>query len=171
LIWGRLRLRTTVAFTEQPIFRCAIYTRKSSEHGLEQDFNSLDAKREAGESNIKSQAHEGCSHPEIGSHPGNPGLLIAANAIVASETRHACRCGARELFGCARRGRAKMSLRHFHFWNKRIEPRTEIDTTRSYGMDFLMDSVRLFLESIRNTEQQVANPFWLLTAQADLKND
>ncbi len=38
-------------------------------------------------------------------------------------------------------------------------------------MDFLMDSVRLFLESIRNTEQQVANPFWLLTAQADLKND
>jgi site-specific DNA recombinase len=29
--------------------RCAIYTRVSTEHGLEQDFNSLDAQREAGE--------------------------------------------------------------------------------------------------------------------------
>lgn len=39
--------------------RCAIYTRKSSEEGLEQDFNSLDAQREAGEAYIKSQMHEG----------------------------------------------------------------------------------------------------------------
>ena len=39
--------------------RCAIYTRKSSEHGLEQDFNSLHAQRESGEAYIKSQAHEG----------------------------------------------------------------------------------------------------------------
>jgi len=39
--------------------RCAIYTRKSSEEGLEQDFNSLDAQREACESYIKSQQHEG----------------------------------------------------------------------------------------------------------------
>ena len=38
---------------------CAIYTRKSTEHGLEQDFNSLDAQREAAEAFIKSQAHEG----------------------------------------------------------------------------------------------------------------
>src|SRR5229473_6936955 len=38
---------------------CAIYTRKSSEEGLEQDFNSLDAQREACESFIKSQAGEG----------------------------------------------------------------------------------------------------------------
>lgn len=38
--------------------RCAIYTRKSSEEGLEQDFNSLDAQREACESFIKSQKHE-----------------------------------------------------------------------------------------------------------------
>jgi site-specific DNA recombinase len=40
-------------------FRCAIYTRKSSEEGLEQSFNSLDAQREACEAYIKSQAHEG----------------------------------------------------------------------------------------------------------------
>ncbi len=36
--------------------RCAIYTRKSSEEGLEQAFNSLDAQREACEAYIKSQA-------------------------------------------------------------------------------------------------------------------
>ena len=39
--------------------RCAIYTRKSCEEGLEQDFNSLDAQREACEAYIKSQIHEG----------------------------------------------------------------------------------------------------------------
>ena len=39
--------------------RCAIYTRKSSEEGLEQDFNSLHAQREACEAFIKSQACEG----------------------------------------------------------------------------------------------------------------
>ena len=39
--------------------RCAIYTRKSSEEGLEQAFNSLDAQREACEAYIKSQRHEG----------------------------------------------------------------------------------------------------------------
>ena len=39
--------------------RCAIYTRKSSEEGLEQDFNSLHAQREACEAFIKSQATEG----------------------------------------------------------------------------------------------------------------
>ena len=39
--------------------QCAIYTRKSSEEGLEQAFNSLDAQREACESYIKSQRHEG----------------------------------------------------------------------------------------------------------------
>jgi DNA invertase Pin-like site-specific DNA recombinase len=39
--------------------RCAIYTRKSSEEGLEQEFNSLDAQREACEAYIRSQKHEG----------------------------------------------------------------------------------------------------------------
>src|SRR5947209_15852240 len=41
------------------ILRCAIYTRVSTEHGLDQDFNSLDAQREACSAYIKSQAHEG----------------------------------------------------------------------------------------------------------------
>lgn len=39
--------------------RCAIYTRKSTEEGLEQEFNSLDAQRESAEAYIKSQQHEG----------------------------------------------------------------------------------------------------------------
>src|SRR6202035_4622722 len=39
--------------------RCAIYTRVSTEHGLEQEFNSLDNQREASEAYIKSQPHEG----------------------------------------------------------------------------------------------------------------
>src|SRR5437899_5125739 len=45
--------------SERRVLRCAVYTRKSSEHGLEQDFNSLDNQREAAEAYIKSQAHEG----------------------------------------------------------------------------------------------------------------
>ena len=39
--------------------RCAIYTRKSSEEGLEQNFNSLHAQRDACEAFIRSQASEG----------------------------------------------------------------------------------------------------------------
>src|ERR1019366_3121922 len=39
--------------------RCAIYTRKSTEEGLQQEFNSLDAQREAAEAFIASQRHEG----------------------------------------------------------------------------------------------------------------
>ena len=41
------------------LLRCAIYTRVSTEQGLEQEFNSLDTQREAAEAYIKSQAHEG----------------------------------------------------------------------------------------------------------------
>jgi site-specific DNA recombinase len=41
------------------VLRCAIYTRKSTEHNLDLAFNSLDAQREACEAYIKSQAHEG----------------------------------------------------------------------------------------------------------------
>ncbi|MDP8239769.1 MAG: recombinase family protein, partial [Candidatus Hatepunaea meridiana] len=41
------------------IIRCAIYTRKSTEEGLDQDFNSLDAQRESAEAFINSQKNEG----------------------------------------------------------------------------------------------------------------
>lgn len=45
--------------TDKKTFRCAVYTRKSSEEGLEQDFNSLEAQREACEAYVRSQEHEG----------------------------------------------------------------------------------------------------------------
>jgi len=41
------------------LVRCAVYTRKSSEEGLEQSFNSLDAQREACMAYVQSQRHEG----------------------------------------------------------------------------------------------------------------
>lgn len=44
---------------DRRVLRCAVYTRKSSEEGLEQEFNSLDAQREACEAYIRSQRHEG----------------------------------------------------------------------------------------------------------------
>jgi len=43
----------------QPMKRCAIYTRKSCEEGLEQEFNSLDAQWEAGAAYVMSQKHQG----------------------------------------------------------------------------------------------------------------
>ena len=43
----------------KPTIRCAIYTRKSTEEGLDQEFNSLDAQRDASESFIRSQMQEG----------------------------------------------------------------------------------------------------------------
>src|SRR5258708_23230941 len=45
------------ASTIKPV-RCAIYTRKSTEHGLDLEFNSLDAQRDACEAYIKSQASQ-----------------------------------------------------------------------------------------------------------------
>jgi len=65
-----------------PARRCAIYTRKSSEEGLEQGFNSLDAQREACAAYILSQAGEGwtalTSHYDDGGYSGGsmdrPGL-------------------------------------------------------------------------------------------------
>jgi site-specific DNA recombinase len=50
--------------------RCAVYTRKSSDEGLEQSFNSLDAQREACEAYIASQKHEGWRLVETGYDDG-----------------------------------------------------------------------------------------------------
>jgi resolvase-like protein len=63
VLWARPRHRphdgAAMKQTERTLFRCAIYTRKSTEHNLDLEFNSLDAQREACEAYIKSQAHEG----------------------------------------------------------------------------------------------------------------
>ena len=45
--------------TQKPVIRCAIYTRKSSDEGLGQAFNSLDAQHEACAAYVASQRHEG----------------------------------------------------------------------------------------------------------------
>src|SRR5262245_56612491 len=52
---GRRRL----AAVEVAPIRCAIYTRKSTDEGLDRDFNSLDNQRDAAENYIRSQRHEG----------------------------------------------------------------------------------------------------------------
>ena len=49
----------TLALAAVPTLRCAIYTRKSTEEGLDQEFNSLDAQRESAEAYIASQQAEG----------------------------------------------------------------------------------------------------------------
>jgi site-specific DNA recombinase len=51
--------RASAAKEPAKIVRCAIYTRKSTDEGLQQEFNSLDAQREAAEAFITSQKHEG----------------------------------------------------------------------------------------------------------------
>jgi site-specific DNA recombinase len=79
---------------QKTLLRCAIYTRKSSEEGLEQSFNSLDAQREACEAFIRSQRHEGWQAMAAryddggysGGSMGRPGLKhllddVAANKI------------------------------------------------------------------------------------------
>src|SRR5437667_4814296 len=48
----------TIKRIAKPV-RCAIYTRVSTDHGLEQDFNSLDAQYDASQAYIRSQAHAG----------------------------------------------------------------------------------------------------------------
>ena len=51
--------QTRAAVPVRPTVRCAVYTRKSTEEGLDQEFNSLDAQREAAEAYIQSQAAQG----------------------------------------------------------------------------------------------------------------
>jgi site-specific DNA recombinase len=53
------RSNSAAAPAPRAALRCAIYTRKSTEEGLDQEFNSLDAQRESAEAFIKSQAAEG----------------------------------------------------------------------------------------------------------------
>lgn len=66
--------RKQAAAAQKKTYRCAVYTRKSSEEGLDQSFNSLDAQREACEAYVTSQSHEGWSvisaHYDDGGYSG-----------------------------------------------------------------------------------------------------
>ncbi len=74
------------------MLRCAIYTRKSTEDGLEQDFNSLQAQREACEAYIKSQRHEGWKHLtteyDDGGYSGGTMDRPALTKLLAAVERH-----------------------------------------------------------------------------------
>ncbi len=59
IFWPEEKTKCAGEIVKPNIKRCAIYTRKSSEEGLDQEFNSLHAQREACESYILSQKHEG----------------------------------------------------------------------------------------------------------------
>ena len=52
-------MSNTTKHNGKPLVRCAIYKRKSTEEGLEQEFNSLDAQRDSAEAYIAAQKHEG----------------------------------------------------------------------------------------------------------------
>ena len=57
---GRERRRTGTEQEPPPRpLRCAIYTRKSTEEGLTQEFNTLEAQRESAEAYVRSQVHAG----------------------------------------------------------------------------------------------------------------
>ncbi len=85
-------IRAEAAKSDRPI-RCAIYTRKSSEEGLDQDFNSLDAQREACAAYVMSQRHEGwVLVPDYyddggisGGHMNRPGLLKLLDDVKANK--------------------------------------------------------------------------------------
>src|ERR1700684_3780480 len=76
-----------------PTVRCAIYTRKSTEEGLDQDFNSLDAQRQAAEAYIESQRREGwIALPELyddggftGANMDRPALTRLLQAVEAGD--------------------------------------------------------------------------------------
>src|ERR1700674_4572192 len=76
-----------------PVVRCAVYTRKSTEEGLDQEFNSLDAQREAAEAFIQSQRREGwIALPELyddggftGANMDRPALKRLLQAVEAHE--------------------------------------------------------------------------------------
>ena len=65
--------------------RCAIYTRVSTDQGLDQEFNSLDAQYEASSAYIKSQAHAGWTRRAMTMAAGRP--TTALNRHVLNELR------------------------------------------------------------------------------------
>ncbi len=109
--------------------RCAIYTRKSSEEGLEQSFNSLDAQREACEAYIKSQQHEGWQRiPTRYDDGGFSGWQPGAPCTQAAHGRYPSR-QTRGLFGatlqCRNHARTgKLPKREYCLLNFQIKGRT-----------------------------------------------
>jgi hypothetical protein len=91
LFFGLKRMLRSVALerAKLAVRRCAVYIRKSSEEGLDQDFNSLNAQREACEAFIKSQAGEGWRLVKTAYDDGGlSGGTIERPALQATARRH-----------------------------------------------------------------------------------
>ena len=72
-----------------PRKRCAVYTRKSTDEGLDQDYNSLEAQRDAGLAYVASQRHEGWSVvPDGYDDGGYSGGKHGAAWIASTDGRH-----------------------------------------------------------------------------------
>ena len=83
-----MRANRTIATpspTIVPKKRCAIYTRKSTDEGLDQEYNSLEAQRDAGLAFIASQRHEGWIAVEEGYDDGG-----YSGAISTARRSNAC---------------------------------------------------------------------------------
>ena len=74
--------------TTSPV-RCAIYTRVSTEHGLEQDFSSLDAQHDAAQAYIRSQAHAGWTLIRTSRRSKGRLLLNRMSQTAVAKMRHA----------------------------------------------------------------------------------
>ena len=86
---GAAVLRREAMTAKPPARRCGVYTRKSSEEGLEQDFNSLHAQREACEAFIRSQRSEGWRLIEIAYDDGGlSGGTLERPALQRPVCRH-----------------------------------------------------------------------------------
>jgi len=98
------------------LVRCAIYTRVSTEHGLDQEFNSLDAQYDAASAYIKSQAHAGWtlirSRYDDGGYSG--GSHAALSAELNSCGRNAANFHAQLI---ADRGCNLSRLNQFTWWD------------------------------------------------------
>ena len=92
--------RRAATLTTKPTkrVRCAVYTRVSTEYGLDQEFNSLDAQHEAAEAYIRSQTHDGWTlirtRYDDGGYSGGfdrpPGAAAAAGGPPGAQDRY-CR--------------------------------------------------------------------------------
>ena len=102
---------------------CAIYTRKSSEEGLEQSFNSLDAQREACEAYIKSQHHEGwrviATHYDDGGYSGGNIDRPALKQLIADIHKPPPSCSPRFV---TRRPRLRPRASSFASWRRLPKP-------------------------------------------------
>jgi site-specific DNA recombinase len=92
----RTAANSSPAPVEHRVVRCAIYTRKSTEEGLQQEFNSLDAQREAAEAYIASQRGEGwlvvSEHFDDGGYTGGNMDRPALQSLLAAVESRSVDC-------------------------------------------------------------------------------